>query len=820
MSGTAESPLPSRGPLAAGAVTGRNRYSNLNKAFQPAANRGKAVLGMGPRTGPHVLGASRPRLQSSLVQAPKPVDLPSLRRENSGLDPSINIVPSGGTGWVSSKAKDNDNPLSNGEGPCDTAASSPQQVKPVRHWEVAVTAATHPVAISPDFPTAAEAMRLVKSDKRDSRASFTSDHGTPKNLDAMSTNTDATDNAKIIEVVHETTKSDLVGVEDTSVNDGPTKAAEKISTEEEHSWLEDDGDMDYSKVPVFHAGVDGVEVVTETTSEEVIAPVSVDTNPETMVNLRDKDESNSKAHASRADSQRDHELLYNYRHAEPCESTSDVKRDHRMHFSGSRPPQVLRRQPTEERDLNGNTYDMRSTHPRGPLSAPRRDYQPLDQDLSYRRQRPGWDTKLREERPWESKRNSERIPAATSWRRPRPVPDSVDAQTTPKSILRKEPRPAHDASIKDRPQEIDTPSEPARPSEIVESDVAPQHCNLAGVKATTSISVIPAVDMSSTAASKSANDDLQNLMTEVSRLISGMDLQNERASVSGDAPPRQATLSDLSAERRVPSTTYPKRKSSTENSRTIGPVQTAHHDDDDHALFRAVNTPTGVTKKPSVVFKQVPAGIDLKNTKVDFFAATESATPPSEANIPRTPAEYAAQLFASNKTFPLQRSTSAPHLFSWAADNPGMPHGGIPTFVYPITHPYVNQPLLYNAPAHSGWMLPASVSPFHQLAHPGGERHVAYGIPANQSLPPYGHPTLQPQQQLFSRRHEEKSAVAKPIGHGRVAVPVTQNGRPCHGAGGSLAKTCRSERCQGRCKRSGSQWNEQVSGGRCYLSSR
>ncbi|KAJ3179463.1 hypothetical protein HDU85_004873 [Gaertneriomyces sp. JEL0708] len=781
MSGTAESPLSSRGPLAAGAVTGRNRYSNLNKAFQPAANRGKAVLGLGPRTGPHVLGASRPRLQSSLVQAPKPVDLPSLRRENSGLDPSINIVPSGGTGWVSSKAKDNnENPLPNGEGPCDTAASSPQQVKPVRHWEVAVTAAIHPVAISPDFPTAAEAMRLVKSDKRDSRVSFTSDHGTPRNLDAMSTNTSATDNTKPIEVVHETTKSDLVGSEDTTVNDGPTKTAEKSSTEEEHSWLEDDGDMDYSKVPIFHTGVDGVEVVTETTSQEVIAPVSIDTNPGTMVNLHDTDESNCKAHTSRADSKRDHELLYNHRHAEPYDSTGDVKRDYRLHFSGSRSPQVLRRQPTEERDSNGNTYDMRSSHARGGLSAPRRDYQPLDQDASYRRQRPGWDPKLREERPWESKRNSERIPAATSWRRPRPVPDTVDAQTTPKSILRKEPRPAHDASIKDRPQENDTPSESARPSENAEGDAAPQHSpsNMAEVKATTTTSVMPAVDMSLTAASKSANDDLQNLMTEVSRLISGMDLQNERASISEDAPPRQADLNDVSAERRVPTTTHPKRKSSTENTRSIGPVQTAHHDDD-HALFRAVNTPTGVTKKPSVVFKQVPAGIDLKNTKVDFFAATESAAPPSEVNIPRTPAEYAAQLFASNKTFPLQRSTSAPHLFSWAADNPGMPHGGIPTFVYPITHPYVNQPLLYNAPAHSGWMLPASVSPFHQLAHPGhpgGERHVAYGIPANQSLPPYGHPTLQPQQQLLSRRHEEKSAVAKPIGHGRVAVPASQNG--------------------------------------------
>jgi len=35
------------------------------------------------------------RLRPAMVAAPKPVDLPSLRKQNKGLDPSISLVPSG-----------------------------------------------------------------------------------------------------------------------------------------------------------------------------------------------------------------------------------------------------------------------------------------------------------------------------------------------------------------------------------------------------------------------------------------------------------------------------------------------------------------------------------------------------------------------------------------------------------------------------------------------------------------------------------------------------------------------------------------------------
>jgi len=48
------------------------------------------------------------RLRPSMVAAPKPVDLPSLRKQNKGLDPTISLVPSGSC-WGKSK-KEESNP--------------------------------------------------------------------------------------------------------------------------------------------------------------------------------------------------------------------------------------------------------------------------------------------------------------------------------------------------------------------------------------------------------------------------------------------------------------------------------------------------------------------------------------------------------------------------------------------------------------------------------------------------------------------------------------------------------------------------------------
>jgi len=51
------------------------------------------------------------RLRPAMVAAPKPVDLPSLRKQNKGLDPTISLVPSGSCwGKSSSDKKDDGNP--------------------------------------------------------------------------------------------------------------------------------------------------------------------------------------------------------------------------------------------------------------------------------------------------------------------------------------------------------------------------------------------------------------------------------------------------------------------------------------------------------------------------------------------------------------------------------------------------------------------------------------------------------------------------------------------------------------------------------------
>lgn len=77
---------------------------NLNQTFKGTKAENKPTTGQNTRHGLQSLGKVSSR------RAPVPANLPSLKSENSGNDPRINLVPTGAPGWGKKE-----NPIQNGK---------------------------------------------------------------------------------------------------------------------------------------------------------------------------------------------------------------------------------------------------------------------------------------------------------------------------------------------------------------------------------------------------------------------------------------------------------------------------------------------------------------------------------------------------------------------------------------------------------------------------------------------------------------------------------------------------------------------------------
>ncbi|KAJ3292637.1 DRAP deaminase [Borealophlyctis nickersoniae] len=268
--------------------------ANLNKGFKANPSH------QASRGGMQTLGSTRPRMQSSLVAAPRPVDLPSLRRENAGLDPSVALVPPGGGGWGTHLDGANKGRADGGTKAADGPDGGDADAKRApRTWGTGRISG-NPATSSPDFPTAAEAMRSQKAEKVEKgEKSDKKEKEKPGKVESAEKDEDtvgfwrvANSDVSILPVAQVNFCPDQKAapadasmkeeVKRPAVNGELLKPKSAWGTSssrrmrehtpehlQDHAWVDIDDDMDYTKVPVFRSGEDGVEVV------EGIAPTPV-----------------------------------------------------------------------------------------------------------------------------------------------------------------------------------------------------------------------------------------------------------------------------------------------------------------------------------------------------------------------------------------------------------------------------------------------------------------------------------------------------------------------------------------------------------------